>query len=108
MPGGRNVIEFREVSKRFGAPVRPGKAAVDALAGISLEIPAGGVWGVVGPNGAGKSTLFALLLGFIHATTGSVRVRGLEPRRYARRHGAAYLPERFRLPGEWRVRPALP
>src|SRR5690606_33189943 len=28
-------------------------------------------------------------------------------RRYVRRHGAAYLPERFRVPGEWRVRPAL-
>ena len=107
MPRGKNVIEFREVSKRFGAPARPGRAVVEALAGITLEIPAGGVWGVVGPNGAGKSTLFALLLGFIHATTGSVRVRGLEPRRYARRHGAAYLPERFRLPGEWRVRTAL-
>jgi len=101
------VIEFREVSKRFGVPGRPGKPVVEALAGVSLEIPAGGVWGVVGPNGAGKSTLFALLLGFIHATTGSVRIRGLEPRRYVRRHGAAYLPERFRLPGEWRVRTAL-
>src|SRR5690606_3384448 len=107
MPRGKNVIEFREVSKRFGAPARPGRAVVEALAGITLEIPAGGVWEGVGPCGRGKSTLFALLLGFIHATTGSVRVRGLEPRRYARRHGAAYLPERFRLPGEWRVRTAL-
>src|SRR5690606_33966411 len=49
MPRGRNVIEYREVSKRFGAPARPGRAAVEALAGVTLEIPAGGVWGVVGP-----------------------------------------------------------
>ncbi|HEX7091698.1 MAG TPA: ABC transporter ATP-binding protein [Longimicrobiales bacterium] len=99
------MIQFSGVSKRFGAPGGP--ARVDALADVSLEIPAGGVWGFVGPNGAGKTTLFALLLGFIHPTAGTVRIRGLGPRHYVRRHGAAYLPERFRLPGEWRVRTAL-
>jgi ABC-2 type transport system ATP-binding protein len=101
------VIQFSGVSKRFGAPGGPARSRVDALADVSLEIPAGGVWGFIGPNGAGKTTLFALLLGFIHPTAGTVRIRGLEPRRYVRRHGAAYLPERFRLPGEWRVRTAL-
>ncbi|HEY8470630.1 MAG TPA: ABC transporter ATP-binding protein [Longimicrobiales bacterium] len=101
------MIHFDGVSKRFGAPGGPASGRVDALADVSLEIPPGGVWGVVGPNGAGKTTLFGLLLGFIHPTTGTVRIRGLEPRRYVRRHGAAYLPERFRLPGEWRVRTAL-
>ena len=101
------MIQFNGVSKRFGPSGGSAGGRVDALADVSLEIPAGGVWGVVGPNGAGKTTLFALLLGFMHPTTGTVRVRGLEPRSYVRRHGAAYLPERFRLPGEWRVRTAL-
>jgi len=97
------MIELRELTRRFAARGR----TVEAVSGISLEIPAGGVWAVVGPNGAGKTTLFALVLGFLRPTAGSVRVRGLEPRRYARRHGVAYLPERFRLPAEWPVRHAL-
>ncbi len=65
------------------------------------------MWGVVGPNGAGKTTLFGLLLGFLRPTEGTVRIDGLEPRRYLRREGAAYLPERFRLPPEWMVGAAL-
>ena len=69
---------------------------MEALAGVSLEIPAGGV-GVVGPNGAGKSTLFAPLL-VIHATTQSTYPRlaaalRAAPRR-AYRNGSAT--------GEWR------
>src|SRR5690606_11890781 len=74
---------------------------------VTLSVPPGGVGGIVGPNGAGKTTLFGLILGFIHPTKGRVRVDRLEPRRYLRRHGAAYLPERFRLPPEWTVGDAL-
>ncbi len=84
-----------------------GAAIVEALADVSVAIPEGAVWAVVGPNGAGKTTLFALLLGFLHPTTGNVAIAGEEPRTYVRRHGAGYLPERFRLPPEWSVRDAL-
>jgi len=103
------MIEFVGAGKRFVSGPRPwrGPVTIDALKDVTLSIPEGGAWGVVGPNGAGKSTLFALLLGFLQPTSGAVRIRGLAPRRYVRRHGAAYLPERFRVPGEWRVRPAL-
>ncbi|MBI4544496.1 MAG: ABC transporter ATP-binding protein [Gemmatimonadetes bacterium] len=103
------MIEFDSVSKRFSSPPLPGRAArvVQALREVTLAIPAGETWAVVGPNAAGKTTLFAVLLGFLHPSDGMVRIRGLPPRRYLRRHGAAYLPERFRLPGEWRVLPAL-
>lgn len=103
------MIQLEGVSKTF----RPGPLAgrgvpvVEALAAVSVRIPRGEAWGVVGPNGAGKSTLFALLLGFLHPSAGSVAIDGLEPRAYVRRHGAAYLPERFRLPAEWNVRSAL-
>ncbi len=103
------MIEFVGAGKRFVSGPRPwrGPVTIDALKDVTLSIPEGGAWGVVGPNGAGKSTLFALLLGFLQPTSGAVRIRGLAPRRYVRRHGAAYLPERFRVPGEWRFRPAL-
>src|SRR5690606_28906544 len=106
---GGGMIEFVGAGKRFVSGPRPwrGPVTIDALKDVTLSIPEGGAWGVVGPNGAGKSTLFALLLGFLQPTSGAVRIRGLAPRRYVRRHGAAYLPERFRVPGEWRGRPAL-
>ena len=84
-----------------------GGPPVEALRGVTLEVPAGSVTGVVGPNGAGKTTLFALVLGFLRATSGRVRVGGMEPRRRARTHGAAWLPERFELPRGWRVADSL-
>src|SRR5688572_23141527 len=103
------MIELQHVGKRFRIAPGPGREArtVDAVSGISLSVPADTSVGVVGPNGAGKSTLFALILGFLKPTTGRVTIDGYRPRDYIRAHGAAYLPERFRLPPEWRVRDAL-
>ena len=64
-------------------------------------------WQWVGPNGAGKSTLFSLILGFLEPSAGEIAIQGDDPRAYIRKHGAGYLPERFRLPPEWPVRDAL-
>lgn len=107
MPRQGTMIELRNVTRIYAAAPGRGRVDTTALDDVTLAIPPGGVWGVVGPNGAGKTTLFGLILGFLHPTEGSVRIDGLEPRRYLRRHGAAYLPERFRLPPEWPVRDAL-
>jgi ABC-2 type transport system ATP-binding protein len=96
------MIEFEDVTKRYGRRRR-----VEALRGVSLQVPRGSVWAVVGPNGAGKSTLLALALGFIRPTRGAVLLDGLPPRYYLRDRGASYLSERFSLPPEWRVRDAL-
>jgi len=50
-----------------------------ALDGISFRATAGQVYGLVGSNGAGKTTLLKHLLGLLRATSGSVRVFGLDP-----------------------------
>jgi len=63
-----NPLEFRHVSKRFGA--------VTALADVSFAIEAGGVHAVVGENGAGKSTLLKILAGIVRPDAGEVRWRG--------------------------------
>jgi ABC-2 type transport system ATP-binding protein len=62
------AIEVRQVSKRFGA--------LQALAGIDLEIGEGEFFGLLGPNGAGKTTLISILAGLARANSGSVRIMG--------------------------------
>jgi ABC-type multidrug transport system ATPase subunit len=97
------MIELDRVSKRYG---RRG-AYPDALHEVSALVPAGEVWAIVGPNGAGKSTLLSLVLGFVRASRGRVRIDGQAPRDFVRARGAGYLPERFRVPGLWTVGAAL-
>jgi ABC-2 type transport system ATP-binding protein len=98
------VIVFDHVGKRYrswtGREVR-------ALDDFSLEIRQGEVFGLAGPNGAGKSTLIALLLGFLGPSAGTVRIEGLEPRRYVERNGVSYLSELVSIPPSWRVTTAL-
>lgn len=96
------MIQIDRLTKTYGHRDR----AVTALNDVSLTLEHG-VHGVVGPNGAGKTTLLGLVLGFLHPTSGTVTIDGSSPRRYLRRSGAAYLPERFRLPAQWPVRSAL-
>src|SRR5471030_2149037 len=62
------AIQIQQVHKRFGA--------VQALAGIDLEVAPGEFFGLLGPNGAGKTTLISILAGLARADRGSVRVMG--------------------------------
>ena len=50
-----------------------------ALKGVSLEVKAGEIVGLVGPNGAGKTTLVKALAGIIHPTSGTAQVLGHIP-----------------------------
>ncbi|HEX9107416.1 MAG TPA: ATP-binding cassette domain-containing protein, partial [Longimicrobiales bacterium] len=76
------MIQLEQVGKTFRPGPLAGRGApvVTALADLSVRIPEGEAWAVVGPNGAGKSTLFALLLGFLNPSTGSITIAGEEPR----------------------------
>jgi len=51
---------------------------VQALSGVSLEIPQGEFFGLLGPNGAGKTTLINVVAGLARADAGSVSVMGAD------------------------------
>jgi ABC-2 type transport system ATP-binding protein len=51
----------------------------NALADLTLDLPAGRITGLLGRNGAGKSTLMALLAGYRRASDGSIRIDGDDP-----------------------------
>jgi putative ABC transport system ATP-binding protein len=69
-----NIVEAENLSRRFGT----GEAAVDALAGITVGFPQGRFTAIMGPSGSGKSTLMHVLAGLDGATSGVVRVAGVD------------------------------
>jgi branched-chain amino acid transport system ATP-binding protein len=76
------LLEVADLRKRFGG--------VQAVAGVSLEMTAGEIVGLIGPIGAGKTTLFHLISGFVAPDQGEVRfegatTRGLRPHEICRR-----------------------
>ena len=84
-----NGLRLDGVETRYGAS--------RVLQGISLEVPAGGVVGLVGRNGAGKSTLLKSVMGLAPPSAGRVSfdgedLTGLPPHAIARK-GIAYVPE---------------
>ncbi len=64
------VIRTTGLTKHYGT--------VQALVDLSLEIRPGEIFGFLGPNGSGKSTMIRTLLGFLHPTSGSASVLGLD------------------------------
>ena len=63
-----------DVVKRYGS----GPAVVTALAGVSVEIPAGSFTAVMGPSGSGKSTLMHCMAGLDTADSGRVWIGDAE------------------------------
>jgi ABC-type sugar transport system ATPase subunit len=65
---GQPLLSLRGISKNFGA--------VQALAHVDLDIPAGQITALVGDNGAGKSTLIKTVAGIWQPTSGSIIWKG--------------------------------
>ncbi|HXT13234.1 MAG TPA: ATP-binding cassette domain-containing protein [Candidatus Angelobacter sp.] len=96
-----SMIEVENLTKRY--------AGHTAVSGISFTVKRGEIVGLLGPNGAGKSTTMRILSCFLPATSGSVRVAGLDvfydSTEVRRRIG--YMPENNPLHGDMRVREYL-
>ena len=91
------MIEVEGLTKRF--------VDKDVVNNVSFFVPEGEVLGFLGPNGAGKTTTMRMITGFLTATSGRVRVAGLEVERdpLAVRARIGYLPENVALYPEMRV-----
>ena len=91
-PGGgaaaSPAIHTVELTKRFGSTV--------ALAGLTMTVPRGEIFGFLGPNGAGKTTAVKLLLGLLRPTSGEGWLLGQRVGDLATRRRIGYLPELFR------------
>ena len=64
-----SYIQVKELSKSY--------SDIEALKGLSKEIPAGTLFGILGPNGAGKSTLIKILATLIEPDSGEISINNI-------------------------------
>ncbi len=65
---GNSALSVKNVTHRY--------KEITAVNGLSMEVPAGQIFGILGPNGSGKSTLFRLISTLTRVQTGSIEVLG--------------------------------
>jgi ABC-2 type transport system ATP-binding protein len=91
------IIQTKDLHKKYGK--------FEAVNSLSLEVPAGSIYGFVGPNGAGKTTTMRMLTTLTRPTTGEAWVAGhsviQEPR--AVRRAIGYMPDEFGVYDDMRV-----
>lgn len=85
------VIDIAETRKRY-------RGGVEALQGVSLQVPGGGIFGLLGPNGAGKSTLVKILMSIVRPTHCKGTMLGLPVGDKSTLARVGYLPEHARFP----------
>jgi ABC-2 type transport system ATP-binding protein len=91
------VVLVDDLVRRFGR-----FTAVDH---VNFEVHRGEVFGLLGPNGAGKTTTFRMLCGLLSATSGTLRVAGIDLRsaRASARQRIGYVAQKFSLYGQLSV-----
>ena len=92
------AIVLENITKRFGTH--------EAVSDLSLEVPAGSVYGFIGPNGSGKTTTLRMILHILLPDAGRISVFG-DRRMALVRDRIGYLPEERGLYKKMRVRRLL-
>jgi ABC-2 type transport system ATP-binding protein len=85
------IVEVRDLVKKFGD-----FTAVDHF---NFKVRRGEIFGLLGPNGAGKTTTFRMLCGLLEATSGTLRVAGVNllSARASARQQIGYVAQKFSL-----------
>jgi len=91
------VIEVKDLVRTFGA--------FTAVNHTSFSVLRGEVFGLLGPNGAGKTTTFRILCGLLPASSGHLRVAGVDLRhaKTSARRRIGYVSQKFALYGNLTV-----
>jgi len=96
----RGAISLRDVSYAYP------KTDTPAISGLTIDLPAGSVLGIVGPTGSGKTTTLLLLARMMDPATGSVRIDGTDLRETTLaqiRSALGYVPQdSFLFSDTWR------
>jgi pyoluteorin transport system ATP-binding protein len=89
--GGEAVVQVRDLVRKFGS--------FTAVNHVTFEVHRGEIFGLLGPNGAGKTTTFRMLCGLLPATSGVLRVAGVDLRRAraSARQKIGYVAQKFSL-----------
>ncbi len=90
----QGIVVLQQLTRRYGA--------TPAVDGVTLEIRAGEVFGIVGRNGAGKTTLIKMLTTLLPPTSGTALIGGFDIVRQARevRRLIGYVPQALSADGE--------
>jgi ABC-2 type transport system ATP-binding protein len=87
------ALEFQNVTKTYRRWL--GGQQVAALSQVSFSVAQGEVCAFLGPNGAGKTTSISILMGFLYADWGRIRVLGFEPGSVHAKKRIGFVPENF-------------
>jgi ABC-2 type transport system ATP-binding protein len=87
------AIEITDLVKIYKGSDEP------ALTGISLAVAPGEIFGLLGPNGAGKTTTINILCGIMGATSGSVKISGMDSHHHRQeiKHHIGVVPQDIAL-----------
>jgi ABC-2 type transport system ATP-binding protein len=97
MNGGSLAIDVRALRKTYKSGWLA-RERVEALRGVTLQIPRGEIFGLLGRNGAGKTTLIKVLLGIVRSSGGEALLLGQDAGHPDSRRKVGYLPEHPRIP----------
>ena len=88
------ALRLDDVRKSFGKTV--------AVAGVSFDVQAGQMFGVIGPDGAGKTTTLRMICGLLKRDHGKISLFGTDPwvNRAVATGSIGYLSQRFSLYGD--------